>query len=456
MRDAVEQAGVEWLRIPNVDVSLRPHPVQTPKGLMQLRAGGAALAAVARDFGAQVLHANTPRAGLMGAVARRYGGPPMVVRAHEHLPLSPIGRASRSVIVRASSAIAAVSEFTAEKFNEGLGRTVARCVYNSIDHARFDPQQVRPAGLRVELGLDPNALLIGQIAQITPWKGQAISIRALAQARAAGLDAHLMLVGKVVFGGKAVRNDNHAYERELEELVTELGVGSAVHFLGQRQDVPEILADLDLSMLPSWEEPFGLATVESMAMGTPRSSASRARAQSSSATATRAGCSIRAGSPTGAMPQSSCFDPRGHAGGSRHVHRMRSRGSATKPTRPGCSSSTRRPLRRPWRAGRGACRGGERAGAQSQPDCFLRRHSRLRWPAGHLMRILFVNHTATISGAEVALMRLTEGLRRDHTVALACPDGPLAGDAAAAGIERVELPPFETSLRPHPCTRPWG
>ena len=42
-----------------------------------------------------------------------------------------------------------------------------------------------------------------------------------------------------------------------------------VHFLGQREDVPDILAALDLSLLPSWEEPFGLAVVESMAMGTP-------------------------------------------------------------------------------------------------------------------------------------------------------------------------------------------
>ena len=42
-----------------------------------------------------------------------------------------------------------------------------------------------------------------------------------------------------------------------------------MHFLGQRDDVPEILRALDLSLLPSWEEPFGLVTVESMAVGTP-------------------------------------------------------------------------------------------------------------------------------------------------------------------------------------------
>jgi glycosyltransferase involved in cell wall biosynthesis len=42
-----------------------------------------------------------------------------------------------------------------------------------------------------------------------------------------------------------------------------------VHFLGQRGDVPGILRELDLSLLPSWDEPFANVMLESMAMGTP-------------------------------------------------------------------------------------------------------------------------------------------------------------------------------------------
>ena len=83
------------------------------------------------------------------------------------------------------------------------------------------------------------------------------------------MDAHLVVVGEMVFGGKGVRYDNHAFKRSLQALVGELGVRDAVHFLGQRDDVPELLRALDLSLLPSWEEPFGLVTVESMAVATP-------------------------------------------------------------------------------------------------------------------------------------------------------------------------------------------
>jgi L-malate glycosyltransferase len=266
---AVDRAGIARLPLVPVDASLRVHPVQTPLGIAQLGVGGLALARAARRFRADVVHANSPRAGIMAAMARRLGGPPFVVRAHEHLPPTPVGRAVRSLIVRTAGAVAAVSDYTAGKFNEGLEQPVATRVYNSIDHGRFDPERVRPGALREQLGLAPGSALLGHVAQITPWKGQDTAIRAVARLREAGLDAHLLLVGQIAFAGKGVRYDNHAFLRELKRLVHELGLGAAVHFLGQRDDVPEILSALDLSLLPSWEEPFGLVTVESMALGTP-------------------------------------------------------------------------------------------------------------------------------------------------------------------------------------------
>jgi L-malate glycosyltransferase len=268
LADAVDSAAIEWFPIPSVDASLRMQAVGTPVGIGQLAAGGLSLARAARRFRADVIHANTTRAGVMAAVARRFGAPPFVVRAHEHIPLTRAGRAVRALLVPRASAIVAVSDYTARKFDEGLERPVAQRVYNSIDHTRFN-ETVRPAGLRAELGLPPDAALLGHVAQITPWKGQDTSIRALAQLRGQGLDAHLAVAGQVAFGGKRVRYDNRGFMARLERLVGDLGVGDAVHFLGQRSDVPEVLRDLDMSLLPSWEEPFGLVTVESMAVGTP-------------------------------------------------------------------------------------------------------------------------------------------------------------------------------------------
>lgn len=264
-----DAAGIRRFSVPAFEASLRPDLLQTPVGLVRLAAGGIAVRRVARGFGADLVHANTTRAGLIGAVARRLGGPPLVVRAHEHLPPSALGRAVRFVLARSAGAVVTVSKDTARLFNEGLSRPIATHVYNSFDRTRFDPERVAPAPVREELGIAPGAALLGQIAQITPWKGQDNSIRALAALRRDGLDAHLLLVGEIAFAGPAVRYDNHGYLRDLHGLVAELGLGGAVHFLGQRDDVPGILRAIDLSLLPSWYEPFANVMLESMAMGTP-------------------------------------------------------------------------------------------------------------------------------------------------------------------------------------------
>ena len=267
--NALDGAGIARAVIPAAEVSFRPHPVNTPTGIARLGVGGYMVARSARRFGADVVYANTTRAGLMGILSQRFGGPPLVVRVHDHLPTTVAGRAVRTLIARRARAVLAVSDYTADRFNEGLSPPAATRVYNSIDHLRFDPASVAAAPLRDQLRIGGDAVLLGQVAQITEWKGQDIAIRTLGELRRRTVDAHLVLIGDIVFEGKWVRYDNRAYLNSLHRLVDELRVREAVHFLGHRDDVPALFKALDLSLLPSREEPFALAAVESMAMGTP-------------------------------------------------------------------------------------------------------------------------------------------------------------------------------------------
>jgi glycosyltransferase involved in cell wall biosynthesis len=57
------------------------------------------------------------------------------------------------------------------------------------------------------------------------------------------------------------------YNTDLAELVNSLGLSDAVDFLGEREDIPEVLSALDLLLVPSWQEPFGRPVIEGMAMG---------------------------------------------------------------------------------------------------------------------------------------------------------------------------------------------
>lgn len=70
---------------------------------------------------------------------------------------------------------------------------------------------------------------------------------------------------KLVIAG----NGNGEYERYLRDLAKKNGVDNLVYFLGYRNDIFDVLNSLDLFVLPSRSEPFGMALVEAMAMGVP-------------------------------------------------------------------------------------------------------------------------------------------------------------------------------------------
>ena len=55
----------------------------------------------------------------------------------------------------------------------------------------------------------------------------------------------------------------------LKALSTELGLNDNVQFLGRRNDIPDLMKNADLFVLPSLREPFGIIVLEAMAMGTP-------------------------------------------------------------------------------------------------------------------------------------------------------------------------------------------
>jgi glycosyltransferase involved in cell wall biosynthesis len=258
--------GIAHYPITGTDVSLALHPVRTARGLASIVHSAFDVLRVARRFEADVIHANSIRAGLIATAARRLGGPPVVVQCHDHLPTNRVGAITRSTLARNADAVVAVSDTTAADFNNGLAKPKAERVFISVDHGRFGSAVSDAPALRAELGVPEHAWLLAEVAQITPWKGQDTAIRAMARVRERH-DAHLLIVGDVAFASQ--RYDNMAFARSIKELVRELELDDVVHFLGRRDDAPRLLASIDLLVLPSWDEPFGLVVAEAMAAGTP-------------------------------------------------------------------------------------------------------------------------------------------------------------------------------------------
>ena len=257
-----------WVPVTGTTGSLKLHPRYTAQAVRDLSRAAIEVRRVCDELGIGLVHANSIRAGLIAALARRLGGPPTVAHLRDVLPAGALSSMTVRTLDAGTDAIVANSRYTLEHLPVAFRRTPAHVVHNPVDLAQFDRSRVNPRVLHDELGLADGKRLLTVVAQITPWKGQDTAIRALAGLRQRGHNVHLALAGSAKFVGKETRYDNEAFLRSLHDLSAGLGVGEHVTFLGEREDVPAIMAAADVLLMPSWQEPFGRAIIESMAIGT--------------------------------------------------------------------------------------------------------------------------------------------------------------------------------------------
>jgi glycosyltransferase involved in cell wall biosynthesis len=111
--------------------------------------------------------------------------------------------------------------------------------------------------LLAELGIDDNARLIGAIGRLWPQKRYKDLIWATELLKAIRDDVHLLIVG-----------DGPQRER-LERYAEQVTVQDRVHFLGERDDVPQVMAHLDCFWLGSGYEGQSNALMEAMSAGVP-------------------------------------------------------------------------------------------------------------------------------------------------------------------------------------------
>jgi L-malate glycosyltransferase len=263
----IASLGVQHEQVPGTTASFKLSLPGYGRAGAELARAAIVLQWVATRFEADVVHANSIRGGLVAGVASARNGAPVVVHARDALQRGPVVEGIRLALGASTSHVIAISAHVEQALGLRSRKVPVSVVHNPVDLERFDPATVDRAAMRTVLGADGDAPLLGLIAQITPWKGQDDAIRMLAALKTRQPGARLLLVGEPKFVGKDVRFDNMAYNTRLAELVNSLGLADSVDFLGEREDVPEVLSALDLLLVPSWQEPFGRTVIEGMAMG---------------------------------------------------------------------------------------------------------------------------------------------------------------------------------------------
>ena len=128
-------------------------------------------------------------------------------------------------------------------------------IHNGIDPAPF--AHAPSTSLRHELGIPTNAALIGFVGRLCVQKGIADLLQAFRRIAARRPDAHLLLVG----------------DGELRDLVNDFArehdLAPRIHLTGFRDDIPAVMHSLDVCVLPSLWEGFGIVLIEAMAAAKP-------------------------------------------------------------------------------------------------------------------------------------------------------------------------------------------
>jgi len=213
------------------------------------------LRSVMKRFQADIVNTHSGRDTQLAGIAARsiLGRRPRIVRTR-HLALPITSKISYSVL---PDHVVTVSKFV-ENFlvESGVPRDVITTIPTGVDFARYDRAAVQ-GNLREELGLPADALLIGTVAILRVKKGHNEILDAAPEVLRRFPKAHF------VFAGDGPQTAN------LKARIAAEGLDERVHLLGLRRDVTNVLASLDVFVLPTHQEALGTAFIEAGAMGLP-------------------------------------------------------------------------------------------------------------------------------------------------------------------------------------------
>jgi len=256
IEDAVRAAGIDVIREPHLLRDVAPiHDLLALRGLTHLF----------RTERYQIVHTHTSKAGFVGRVAAARAGVPIII----HTPHGNVFdgyfsktltgifvRMERYAVRKTTRIIALTPEGVAEDLAHGIGTPDQyTTIFSGVDFAPFDRAISRRYPTRQSLGIERGDFLVGGVGRLEPVKGFAYFVQAARLVAEAVPEARFILVGN---------------GSQYAELAAQLGaIRDKFVMLGMRDDVPELMAAMDVFVLPSLNEGMGRVLLEAAAAGTP-------------------------------------------------------------------------------------------------------------------------------------------------------------------------------------------
>ena len=214
-----------------------------------------------------LVHTHRYKDTVLGAIAAKLAGVPHVVRTMHglrepmrgwsHWKFRAYEWLDRAVLHCLADRVIAVSDRTADALRDGGYRpALVTTIHNGIDLHKVIATRT-PEEVKRGLALEPGTMLIGTVGRLSPVKGHDTFLRAARLILDRAPETRFVIAG----GGPL--------EGDLMALASQLGITHACRFLGARSDVFDLMAAMDLFVLPSLNEGLPMAVLEAMALGTP-------------------------------------------------------------------------------------------------------------------------------------------------------------------------------------------
>lgn len=208
----------------------------------------------------QLVHLSGMKSILLGRIVAHFFGLPVIIHLHDtNNPGWIFAILNRSTSQWSDICLVVsknVGEVARSKF--GIPTHKVRVLYNGIN---LDPIQNVSADarkqIRRELDIPIYAKVLGIIGRLSPEKGHKIFLKVFPELLATHPESRLLIVGE----GNTRSN--------CEKIVESLRLKDFVRFTGHRNDIPNILSAIDITVIPSTREGLSYSAIESMAAGRP-------------------------------------------------------------------------------------------------------------------------------------------------------------------------------------------
>ena len=255
----IEKQGIEYILIPELvrDIS----PINDLITLFKLYG-------FLRNEKFDIVHTHTSKAGLLGRVAAKLVGIPIVIHTpHGHVFFGYFGPLRTKTFILLEKFVSQMTDkivtlTNGEKDDHKLFKIAKedKCVviYSGVELSKFKKFNFNEKqNIKKELGIPEDSLVVGTVGRLVPVKGPEFLLKAAKQIVPKYPDSFFVFTG-----------DGYL-RQDLEKKALKMGVKDNIVFLGWRDDVAKIVSVYDVFVLPSLNEGMGRVLVEAMALGKP-------------------------------------------------------------------------------------------------------------------------------------------------------------------------------------------